>query len=119
MQLGQSRDRKEEDDQIHGDVYSRADVNSQLEVDAMSTVLSIPLLPKEADGLALHGKEDAHGHKVGGERTDDSVAKICEVTRDFAREDAKVQENDRDLCDDDDGLVDVLLDPEDLYANVS
>ena len=82
-------------------------------------MFSIPLFPEEADGPALHGKEDAHGHKVGGERSNDSVANICEIARDFAREDAKVQENDRDLGDDDNGLVDVLLDPEDLYANVS
>lgn len=42
-----------------------------------------------------------------------------EIARHFRREDAKVQENDRDLGDDENGLVDELLDPEDLSAKIS
>jgi hypothetical protein len=42
-----------------------------------------------------------------------------EVARHFHREDAKVQEDDRDLGDDDNRLVDELLDPEDLNAKIS
>lgn len=42
-----------------------------------------------------------------------------EVARHFHRKDAKVQEDDRDLGDDDNRLVDELLDPEDLNAKIS
>lgn len=116
LEADQLRDRKEEDNKVEHDVNPTTDVRAQLEVDALSVVFAIPLFPEVAERSALHAKEDAHGYAISGQRGDDSVACICEIARNFFGKDTKVQKNDRDLGKDNDGLIDVLLNPENLNA---
>jgi hypothetical protein len=80
----------------------------------MALVFAVPLSPEVANGLALQDEDNKKGHKVCDLCGNDDPANVVESRRNLFREDAEVEQDDRDLGQGNDNLVGILFDVEDL-----
>ena len=85
-----------------------------MDVDAVTFVFAVPLVPEMADGLALHNEDDNKGQTVQNQPGNDRPTNVVEFSRDLFREDAEVQQDNRDLRQGNNDLVEVLSDVEGL-----
>jgi hypothetical protein len=61
-----------------------------LDVDAVTFVFAVPLVPEMADGLALHDEDDTKGQTVQDQSSNDCPTNMVELFRNLFREDAEV-----------------------------
>lgn len=55
------------------------------------------MVPEMADGLALRNEDDNKGQTVQNQASNDCPANVVEPSRNVLRENAKVQQDNRDL----------------------
>jgi hypothetical protein len=61
-----------------------------LNINTVTFVFAVPLVPEMADRLTLHDEGDDEGQKVCDQPANDCPADVCKSSRDLFREDAKV-----------------------------
>jgi hypothetical protein len=103
------RNRQNENDNVQRHVDARKGICLSVDVDAFSSMQSVPALPNKADWGAI---EPCRDEACSTKETNDDHENSALPLESFTREDPEIEQNNRDLREGDQKRVQELLDVE-------